>query len=89
MTIFSYARDSSDGQSFAAQVAQLRAAGCAEVYFDKARGAKSNRTELTRALRKLKLGDMLVVTRLDRLARSTWDLFNTLHMLAERNVGFQ
>jgi DNA invertase Pin-like site-specific DNA recombinase len=89
MTIFGYARGSTDGQSVGAQVAQLRAAGCAEIYFEKASGAKSNRTELTKALRKFEPGDVLVVTRLDRLARSTWDLLNTLRTLAERNVGFK
>lgn len=87
MTIFGYARISTDGQTVAAQVTQLSAAGCAKVYSDS--GAKSKRTELAKALRELEPGDVLVVTRLDRLARSKLDLLNTLHTLAKRNVGFK
>jgi DNA invertase Pin-like site-specific DNA recombinase len=72
-----------------AQVSQLRAAGCAKVWAETASGAKTNRAELAKALKKLESGDTLMVTRLDRLARSTRDLLNILHMLAERNVGFK
>jgi len=89
MTVFGYARVSTDGQTVAAQVAQLRAAGCAKVYSETASGAKTDRAELAKALRVLQPGDVLVVTRLDRLARSTRDLLNTLHALGERQVGFK
>jgi DNA invertase Pin-like site-specific DNA recombinase len=90
LTIFGYARVSeTDGQTVAAQVTQLRAAGCAKVYTETPTGAKSKHNELAKALRELEAGDVVVVTKLDRLARSTWDLLNTLHTLAERNVGFK
>src|SRR5215475_6559031 len=89
MTIFGYARVSTDGQTVAAQVAQLRAPGAAKVYSETASGAKSNRAELAKVLRVLQPGDVLMVTRLDRLARSTRDLLNTLHALAERQIGFR
>jgi DNA invertase Pin-like site-specific DNA recombinase len=89
MTIFGYARVSTDGQSVAAQVADLRAAGAAKVYSETVSGAASNRAELAKVLRVLQPGDVLMVTRLDRLARSTRDLLNTLHALAERQVGFK
>jgi len=89
MTIFGYARVSTDGQTVAAQVAQLRAAGAAKVYSETASGAKSNRAELAKVMRVLQPGDVLIVTRLDRLARSTRDLLNTLHALGERQIGFR
>jgi len=89
MPIFGYARVSTDGQTVAAQVAQLRAAGAAKVYSETASGAKSNRAELAKVLRVLQSGDVLMVTRLDRLARSTRDLLNILHQLGEKEIGFK
>jgi DNA invertase Pin-like site-specific DNA recombinase len=89
MTIYGYARVSTDGQTLAAQDAQLHAAGCAKVYAEKVSGARSDRPELAKVLRRLEPGDVLMVTRLDRLARSTRDLLNILHMLGERSIGFK
>jgi DNA invertase Pin-like site-specific DNA recombinase len=89
MTIYGYARVSTDGQTLAAQDAQLRAVGCAKVYSEKASGAKTNRPELAKVVRKLDEGDLLVVTRLDRLARSTRDLLNTLATIADKGAGFR
>ena len=89
MTIFGYARVSTDGQTLASQDAQLHAAGCAKVYAEKVSGARSDRPELAKLLRRLDSGDVLMVTRLDRLARSTRDLLNILHMLGERSIGFK
>ena len=88
MTMFGYARGSTGDQTVA-QVAELRAAGCAEVYCEKAGAAKRDYSERTKALRRLEPGDVLVVTRLSRLARSTFDLFEILHTLAETNIGFK
>ena len=78
MAVFGYARVCTDGQSLASQDAQLRAAGCAKVYAEKVSGAKTDRAELAKVLRRLDAGDVLMVTRLDRLARSTRDLLNIL-----------
>jgi DNA invertase Pin-like site-specific DNA recombinase len=90
MTIYGYARVSTDGQSVAAQEAQLRAAGCAKVYAEKVSGkGTGGRVELAKLLRRLDKGDVLMVTRLDRLARSTRDLLNILYDLAEREAGFK
>ncbi len=89
MTCYGYARVSTDGQSLAAQDAQLHAAGCVKVYAEKISGARSNRPELAKVLKRLDMGDVLVVTRLDRLARSTRDLLNTLDDVAKRGAGFK
>jgi DNA invertase Pin-like site-specific DNA recombinase len=89
MTIYGYARVSTGGQTLAAQDAALQAAGCAKVYGEKQSGAKTDRPELAKLLRRLEADDVLMVTRLDRLARSTRDLLNILHTLGERSIGFK
>ncbi|SDK14837.1 MULTISPECIES: recombinase family protein [Bradyrhizobium] len=86
---FGYARVSSEGQSLTAQVAELKAAGCHEIYQEKISGAKSHRKQLTRLIARLGQGDVLVVTRLDRLARSTRDLLNLLGTIADKGTGFR
>jgi hypothetical protein len=55
------------------------AAGCAKVYQEKVSGARTDRAELGKVLKRLERDDLLIVTRLDRLARSTRDLLNILH----------
>ena len=87
--IYGYARVSTDGQSVAAQVAALRAAGAGKVFREVASGAKTDRAQLRKAIAALEAGDMLMVTRLDRLARSTRDLLNTLATIAGRKAGFR
>jgi DNA invertase Pin-like site-specific DNA recombinase len=89
MTVFGYARVSTNGQEFAGQVAELMAAGCAKVFKEKASGAKTGRPELARVIRGLEDGDVLMVTRLDRLARSTRDLLNVLDAVAKQGAGFK
>jgi DNA invertase Pin-like site-specific DNA recombinase len=64
-----YARVSTDGQSIDTQVKQLRAAGAEKVWRETVSGAKTDRTQLRRLLAQLDAGDVLLVTRLDRLAR--------------------
>src|SRR6516165_798762 len=87
--IYGYARVSTDGQSVAAQVAALNAAGAGKVFREVASGAKTNRTQLRKAIASLRAGDLLMVTRLDRLARSTRDLLNTLAAITDRKAGFR
>jgi DNA invertase Pin-like site-specific DNA recombinase len=89
MTMYGYARVSTRDQDLVAQDAELRAAGCAKVFKEKVSGAKTDRPELAKAIRRLEEGDVLVVTRLDRLARSTRDLLNVLDELGKREVGFK
>ena len=84
-----YARVSTDGQTLASQEAELMAAGCAKVYAEKVSAARTDRAELTKVMRRVEAGDMLIVTRLDRLARSTRDLLNILHALAEKGAKFK
>jgi DNA invertase Pin-like site-specific DNA recombinase len=87
--IYGYARISTDGQSFDAQRAELTAAGCAKVFSETASGARTDRPRLARALEALDPGDVLVVTRLDRLARSTRDLLNVLAAIASTGAEFR
>jgi hypothetical protein len=76
MATFGYARVSTRDQALAGQMAELQAAGCGNIFKEKASGARTDRPELAKAIRRLEPGDVLVVTRLDRLARSTRDLLN-------------
>jgi DNA invertase Pin-like site-specific DNA recombinase len=87
--IYGYARVSTDGQSVDAQVRQLKAGGARQVLREVASGAKTDRSQLRRVLDQLEAGDVLMVTRLDRLARSTRDLLNTLAAIAGKKAGFR
>ncbi len=87
--IHGYARVSTDGQSVEAQVAALKAAGAGRVFRDVASGAKTDRAQLRRLLGQLEAGDVVTVTRLDRLARSTRDLLNTLAAITGKKAGFR
>ncbi|HME21688.1 MAG TPA: recombinase family protein [Acetobacteraceae bacterium] len=86
---YGYARVSTDGQSVDAQVRQLAKAGCKKVFREVASGAKTDRAQLRRLLGQLEPGDVVTVTRLDRLARSTRDLLNTLAVITDRKAGFR
>jgi DNA invertase Pin-like site-specific DNA recombinase len=87
--IYGYARVSTDGQSVAAQVAALRKHGAGKVFREVASGAKTDRAQLRRLLDQVDAGDVLIVTRLDRLARSTRDLLNTLAAITGKKAGFR
>jgi DNA invertase Pin-like site-specific DNA recombinase len=87
--MYGYARVSTDGQSVAAQDAALTAAGAVKVFREVASGAKTDRAQLRRALNTLDQGDVLMVTRLDRLARSTRDLLNTVAAITDKGAEFK
>ena len=70
LMIYGYARVSTDGQTVEAQVRQLRAAGAKKVFREVASAAKTDRAQLRRLLDVLNAGDVLTVTRLDRVAWS-------------------
>ena len=67
----------------------MKSAGCAKIFAEKQSGVVTGRKELMRAIDALGVGDVLVVTRLDRLARSTRDLLNVLHIIADKTAGFK
>jgi len=87
MPLYGYARVSTRDQDLASQDAELRAAGCAKVFKEKVSGARSDRPELAKLMRRMEPSDVLVVTRLDRLARSTRDLLNILDAIAEAEAS--
>jgi DNA invertase Pin-like site-specific DNA recombinase len=89
MAAYGYARVSTNGQDLSSQEAELLTVGCAKVFKEKVSGARIDRVELAKLIRKLKPGDVLMVTRLDRLARSTRDLLNVLATIGEREAGFR
>ena len=68
---------------------ELRAAGAATVFREVASGARTDRPQLRRLLSEITAGDVVMVTRLDRLARSTRDLLNTLAAITEKKAGFR
>ena len=87
--IVGYARVSARDQDFAGQVADLEAAGCVKIYREKISGAKTDRPELGKLMRRLEEGDTVIVCRLDRLARSTRDLLNLLDQISDRGATFR
>jgi hypothetical protein len=84
-----YARVSTYGQTLDAQLAQLRAEGCVRIYREKASGAQPTRRELLRMLKALAPGDVVTVTRIDRLARSTFDLFAIVKQIVDAGGQFR
>src|SRR5271169_5057804 len=84
-----YARVSTYGQTLDAQLAQLRKEGCARIYREKSGGARPDRRELLRLLKALVPGDVVTVTRIDRLARSTLDLFAIVKQIVDAKAQFR
>jgi DNA invertase Pin-like site-specific DNA recombinase len=90
MTAFGYARVSSEGQCLDAQQEALTTAGATKIFAEKLSGASAtNRKQLARVLANLQPGDVLLVTRLDRLARSTRDLLNVLDSVGKAGAAFR
>src|ERR1700747_2599104 len=89
--LIGYARVSTSGQTLDAQLEQLRAAGCSSrnIYREKVTGARADRRELNRMLGKLGAGDVVTVTRIDRLARSTFDLFAIVKRIVDAKAQFR
>ncbi len=90
MSVIGYARVSSTGQSLEVQLETLKDAGCTKVFAEKMSGRKANdREQLTLALDFIREGDTLVVTRLDRLARSVIDLHQIIARVTEKGASFR
>ena len=84
-----YARVSTYGQTLDAQLEQLRADGCAKIFREKVTGARADRRELLKLLKAITPGDMVTVTRIDRLARSTFDLFAIVKQIVDAGGQFR
>ena len=89
MAVIGYARVSTDGRTLDSQQSALHPAGADRVFAEKISGAVTDRKALAKAIAALNAGDVLLVTRLDRLARSTRDLLNVLATISERGAGFR
>src|SRR5271156_3794476 len=85
--LIGYARVSAYGQTLDAQLEQLRAADCSKIYREKVTGAHSDRRELLKLLAALAPGDVVTVTRIDRLARSTFGLFGIVKQIVEAKAN--
>jgi DNA invertase Pin-like site-specific DNA recombinase len=86
---YGYARVSSNTQDYKGQVEALKAAGCERIFSEKASGkSTTDRREFEKLMKALVPGDTVMVTKLDRLARSSRDLHNILHELESRSCGF-
>ena len=84
-----YARVRTYGQTLGAQLDQLRAAGCTQIFREKVTGARADRRELLRLLKALGPGDVVTVTRIDRLARSTFDQFAIVNHIVDVKAQFR
>src|SRR4051795_9664595 len=84
-----YARVSTYGQTLEAQLAQLKAQGCSKIHREKASGAQADRRELLKLLKTIAPGDVVTVARIDRLARSTFDLFAIVKQIVEAGGQFR
>jgi DNA invertase Pin-like site-specific DNA recombinase len=84
-----YARVSTYGQTLDTQLDQLRKAGCERIYREKASGARAERRELQKLLKDLARGDEVAVTRIDRLARSAFDLFAIVKRIVDAGAHFR
>src|ERR1700746_3218960 len=89
--LIGYARVSTYGQTLESQLKQLRAAGCSSrnIYREKVTGARPDRRELLRMIDRLVPGDVVTVTRIDRLARSTLDLFAIVQRIVDAKAPFR
>jgi DNA invertase Pin-like site-specific DNA recombinase len=89
MTIWGYARVSSESQDYERQVEALRAAGAEKVLAEKMSGARADRPQLAKLMASLKAGDVVLVTKIDRLGRSTQDLLNLIGDMRKAGANFK
>jgi DNA invertase Pin-like site-specific DNA recombinase len=89
MAIVGYARVSTQGQDLAAQLEALKAAGAATIYREKVSGVRADRPQLARLMAGLKAGDVVAVTKLDRLGRSTRELLDLIERIGKAGASFR
>src|SRR4051812_35895771 len=77
------------GQTLDAQLEQLRSEGCGRIYRERVSGARGDRRELLKLLKAVAPGDVVTVTRIDRLARSTFDLFAIVKRIVDAGAQFR
>nr|WP_298795360.1 recombinase family protein [uncultured Acetobacter sp.] len=83
-----YARVRTVGQTLDIQVKNLKEFGCVKIYREEASGANAERSQLKKLITSLTEGDVVVVTRIDRLARSTFDLFSIVKDITNKKSQF-
>ena len=89
MTIFGYARVSTQDQNLTGQLDALKVAGAVTVYREKVSGVRADRPQLAKMMSGLKAGDVVVVTKLDRLGRSTRELLDLLDGITKAGASFR
>ena len=89
MAIVGYARVSTEGQNFSGQLAALKAAGATTIYREKVSGVRANRPQLAKLMAGLGTGDVVVVTKLDRLGRSTRELLDLIDRISKAGASFR
>ena len=89
MAVVGYARVSTEGQQLTGQLAALKAAGADPIYREKISGARANRPQLARLMASLRAGDIVTVTKLDRLGRSTRELLDLIDRISKAGASFR
>src|SRR6476620_9862609 len=89
MAIVGYARVSTEGQNLSGQLAALKAAGAHTIYREKVSGVRANRPQLAKLMAGLGAGDVVVVTKLDRLGRSTRELLDLIDRISKVGASFR
>jgi DNA invertase Pin-like site-specific DNA recombinase len=89
MTMIDYARVSTQDQDLSGQLAALKGARASTVFKEKVSGVKADRPQLAKLMKALQPGDVVIVTKLDRLGRSTRELLNLLHQIDEAGAAFK
>jgi DNA invertase Pin-like site-specific DNA recombinase len=89
MSIVGYARVSTQDQDLSAQLASLKAAGATTIYREKISGARADRPQLTKLMASLRKDDTIVITKIDRLARSTRELLNLIHQIDQAGASLK
>jgi DNA invertase Pin-like site-specific DNA recombinase len=89
MAILGYARVSTQDQHLTGQIEALKAAGAETIYREKISGARADRPQLAKLMASLKAGDVVVVTKLDRLGRSTRELLDLIERISKAGAAFR
>jgi DNA invertase Pin-like site-specific DNA recombinase len=89
MAVLGYARVSTQGQDLTAQIEALKAAGAATIFKEKVSGVRADRPQLAKLMAALQAGDIVVVTKLDRLGRSTRELLDLIERIGKTGAAFR